>query len=618
MLTDEIYQKLAEACPNIENLDNVAAPPKEVIENGVHEEDVEEVVVHDTSLQPLQVQSLFHKLTVVHDKPVYVYGRLREGGANYSKSKQWLDDLNRLSVSCPNVTAYRCRRGQRYLDNDGLANIGKLFTQLKTLELYHTSIDDEGFRQFFAHFNGTLCDVILDNPGDVTDEGLKVIALNCPKLEYLKLSHMSSITNDGIEYLVTRCKSIQELHLNNSVFSFRDDANANKCHFSNDCIQTISRNCPNLGNFRLLNSDAISHSGISGIAEGCRYLWGIMLYECPAIDDSCMDILGQMPFLKAVVLVNCDSLTPKGIINMVLHGSNLVRITLMVNPDKCTAFYGDHSSLAEKVYGQIDTEGHSFNPSVIRKLTVKGVGGNFLQLLTVLCPSLHTLDLRDAVLMNQTAFRYVLTNCEDLRVLDFQNVPNLCDAHLNCIVEHGQNVKKINLGRTVKNLSTDALAQVISHCPSLKYISMDFDYPIPVPGEPPRGVTENDDSPTDESSALENLGASGGEGSNPIPSTSSAGNFSSSPRSGGSSGDPDSPRPDKCPEVKHPDLNILYQAALQHHGGLCYLHTVTDEVLSPVDLHSVFPTHRHVAFHFTATKYLGSINTKPLDSAESV
>ena len=575
ILTDDIYYSLAQACPCLESLENIAAPQKDAVENGVHEEvNSRSSAIGDVTLTPLQIQALCENLTVVHDKPVYVYGRLRDG-VNSSKREKWFNDLQSLSAACPGVTSFRCRRGQRYMDNGGLENIGKIFPNLCVLELHHTSVDDEGLKLFFAQHKGILTEIIFDNPGNLTDVALEVISLYCPKLEYLKLSHVAGITNEGVEFLVQRCTSLAEIHLNNSAFSFRNEDNENRRHFSNDCLASISKNCPYMGNLRLLNSNEVCAPGIKALAKGCRFLRGIMLYECPLIDDKCLEILREIPFLKVAVLVNCNGITPAGIIHLVLRAPNLFRLTLLINTDDCTTFYGDHSATAEKVYDLIDAEDHTFRPCSMRKLTLKGVGGNFLQLLTVLCPDLHTLDLREAVLMNHVAFRNVLINCENLRVLDIQNVHNLSDSHLSSLSEFGHNVQKVALGRNVKNLSTEALSKVINTCPSLKYVSMDFNSLIKVPGI---------DQPSEA-----------------VPPCS------------GTTSDPRDVRHDDNPNEKsdkYPDLDVLLNVARDSHGGSCYLHVVTDEKLSPFDPSLVFPVHRHIEFHFTPIKYLNSINTR--------
>ena len=170
--------------------------------------------------------------------------------------------------------------------------------------------------------------------------------------------------------------------------------------------------------------------------------------------------------------------------------------------------------------------------------------------------------------MNQAAFRNVLINCENLRVLDIQNVSNFNDSHLSAIVELGHSMKKVALGRNVKDLTTESLSGVIRTCRSLKYISMDFNFPIQVPGVAP-----------------------------PVEATPTSSGAASGSLSG--AGDDDEPSKEN---QKHPDLNVLLNEAREVHGGSCYLHAVTDEILSPHDLNSVFPVHRHIEFHFTPIK----------------
>ena len=84
-----------------------------------------------------------------------------------------------------------------------------------------------------------------------------------------------------------------------------------------------------MGNFRLLNSEEVCSPGIEALAEGCRFLTGIMLYECPLLDDKCLEILRVIPFLKAAVLVNCNGITPSGIIHLVLHAPSHSQVDII-------------------------------------------------------------------------------------------------------------------------------------------------------------------------------------------------------------------------------------------------------------------------------------------------
>ncbi len=619
VLTDDIYRALAVACPELENLANLAAPPKgEALENGFHDpgegggsdgagsqggaegggqaqggaggEDPPPngPVADECTLLPLQIQALFKNVNTVHDKPVYVYGRLREGGGamDRGKRKKWENDLLYLAATCPEVTSYKCRRGQRYMDNSGINMIAELFPKLTALELYHTSVDDNGLRVFFAEHKGSLTELVLDNPGSVTDAGLEAVAFSCPDLQYLKVSHVAGVTNDGIEFVARKCSRLTQLHINNKMFSFRSSEAQSVCQISNNCLIDLSNKCPRLNNFRLFNSGEVSCSGIQGLAAGCRFLAGIMLYECPLVDDKCLEAMRDMPFLKAAVLVNCDAMTPEGVIQFVLHAPAMWRLTLMVNSERCTSFFGDQSAIADKVYAMIDAEDNKFRPSPMRKLSVEGVGGNFIQLLTVLCPDLHTLDFRDGVVINQTAFRTVLTNCEKLKVLDVQNLSGLRDGFLEACAEYGAALKKIALGFKVKGLSTEALTRVVQHCPSLKFISMDFNFPVPIPTAS-SSPAAHDATPAAAAARAEEVPGCSGEGAG--------------------SEDNQAEEANGCPGERYPDLDRLLSVARETHGGLCYVHVLTDE-RRPFDVDEATQTNRHVELHFTPRKYLSSIS----------
>ena len=449
-----IYAKLAKSCPYLEELENVGAKP-------------------DESIQPLQIQMMFLALTTVHDKPLASYGRLRRGTpmAGNEKRNHWLNDLADVALHCPNVHTYHCRRGLEYVNDDGLEKISVLFPNLKKLELGYCSITDGGLKLFFQNNQCGLKELIFDKPGDITDEGLKIIADNCPNLENLKASRCLGITNEGVMYLAKKCRRLSELHLNNTVYSFEEE-HVKKCDFSNECVQSVAVECPDLVYLRVFYSAVLGLPGLNSVQQNCSLLQGLMLYECPQVDDACMAEVAKMLQLKAVVLVGCNNMTPAGVIDLVLLAPKLLRFTMFSNMLTQT-FFGDMSDLAETTYAKISDEQAGYLPSQIKKITLKGVGGPFLQLLTVLCPDLHTLDLRDGCIVNDVALRSVIRNCENLKVLDVQNLDSLNDAFLDTLCEHAPKLRKLGLGQAVRHVSNTGLARLVSTCESLMSVSMD-------------------------------------------------------------------------------------------------------------------------------------------------
>ncbi len=447
--TDEMYEMLVNVCPLLEELENITAN----VDNTCH---------------PLCVQMSFKTLKVVHDKPLSAYGRIRKAAPGLGQQKRdlWLNDLTAVAAACPDVDTYRCRRGLDYVNDESFEKISQMFPKLMFLELNYCSITDQGLDIFFKHQKGVLREIVLDKAGELTDKGLKVLADNCPRLSILKVSRIVCVSNIGVAYLVEKCRHLQELHLNNTVYKFDESANK-KVHFNNTVLHHIGAACRDLIYFRMFYSDHITTSGMIGLSEGCRILQGVMLYECPQIDDSSLKSLLDLPFLKAIVLSNCKGITPKGLLDFVLLAPCLYRLTFYTNEDY---FYGDMTQLAEDTYERLDV---NFRPNVLKKLTLKGVGGAFVQLLTVLCPSLHSLDLRESTTVGTLCLETVLRNCSELRTLDVQFVPALEDAFLHAISKHGMALRRLGLGSAVMTLSTEALVEIIKECPSLISIAMD-------------------------------------------------------------------------------------------------------------------------------------------------
>lgn len=449
-----IYAKLANSCPQLEELENVGAKPEE-------------------NIHPLLIQHLFPRLKAIHDKPLASYGRIRCGtpARESERRYQWMNDLSEIAFKNPNIESYYCRRGLQYVNDDGLEKISVLFPKLTELELAYCSITDKGLALFFENNQTGLTKLIMDKPGEITDGGLRIIADFCPNIQNLKLSRCVGITNEGVVYLVRKCHSLTELHLNNKVYTIEEDY-VKSCDFSDDCVKVIASECPRMVFLRLFYSSALTAAGIGGVGLGCSLLEGLMLYECPQVDDACLSEIAAMPNLRALVMVGCDNVTPAAIVDTILTTPKLLRFTMFSNLSTPT-FYGDMSDLAETTYAKICADDASYRPNVLRKLTLKGVGGPFLQLLTVLCPDLHTLDLREGCIVNNVALNSVIRNCENLSVLDIQNVSSVSDSVIDTICEHAVRLRKLGLGRAVHKLSNTALVKLISSCRSLKSVAMD-------------------------------------------------------------------------------------------------------------------------------------------------
>ena len=450
-LPDAVYDKFAKVCPELEEIENITAN-------------------FDDTCSPLKCQALFPKLKVLYDKPIATYGRVRKAmpTASLLKLERWLKELEHVSKACPDIETYRCRRGQEYMTDSHAERVSRLFPNLTGLDLYYCSLSDAGMNTFLLQQGGRLKTVSIDHPGALTDQGIGLLAMHCPNLRSFKISRCSGITNETLRQLSLLSQKLQELHVHNMQITSMTETSRRE-QFNDTGLANISIGCPQLNNLRVFYTEDVTAEGLTCLHAGCPWLQAFMLYECHSIDDRGLMILQKFRWLKALVLVDCDGITPDGIIDLVLNSACLSRLTLFCNGDR---FSGDMEDLSIATYSKLEAMTH-LRPNVLQKITLKGVNGGFVQLLTVLCPRLHSLDLREKNLIGPLSLASVLRNCEELRVLDVQSLYALNDEFLHGVADFGHNLRKLGLGNTVRQMSTRALINVIAHCRSLTEISMD-------------------------------------------------------------------------------------------------------------------------------------------------
>ncbi|ELU01476.1 hypothetical protein CAPTEDRAFT_197887 [Capitella teleta] len=450
---DSLFLRLSQSCPVLEELEHVTPNL-------------------DDTCNPVLCQMLFPLLKVLNDRPVAQFGRIRKSPQlqlDVQKRTWWQRALTRLAEACDQVSAYKCCRGMEYIDGDGFKHISESFSALTELELRHCSLTDKAFQLFAEHNKvGGLSKLIMDKPGDITDESLSIIAEFSPKLTNLKLSRCALITNSGVLNLTAKCKYLTELHLNNSP-SFLGSPKP-KSDIDNSCLKSIGENCPLLLTFRLFYSSLVSTEGFQAMLTGCKNLRGLMLYECAHISDDCLETFLGFPHLRALILVNSSDVTPRGIINFILKAPTLARLSFYAKQDD---FLHDLSSLAESTYEGICLQPTTFHPNVLKFLTLRGVGSSFIQLITVLCPALLMLDLRSGCFVDSVCLKNVVKNCEILEELDVSSCDYDCESSLlSTVSEHCTHLRKLAFGGSVNDCSHEDLYAVIQSCQSLRLLTL--------------------------------------------------------------------------------------------------------------------------------------------------
>ena len=455
---NDVYEGLAKSCPALKSLYNVRSNV-------------------DETCNPLFCQSLFPSLTVLNDLPTSSFGRIRNVVRNLDEKKRqiWKSHLEKVSSLCPEVTRYSCMRGMGYVDDDGLEAVSKLFPKLEAIEIRHCSITDKAWENFFQWQEkpNELKEIVLDKPGQLTDKSLQIIADLCPSLEKFKIARCMGITPAGVSYLSDACRSLAELHINNSESSLDKSKDLERKEIDDNCVASIATNATEMTMFRLFHSRVLTGAGVEAMCSGFPHLLGLMLYECEQVDDRCLKALSGLRWLRGLALIGCENITPAGVMDLMVTSHTLHRFTLHVSSGN-RQFCVDQSDLWDKVYERIDEEGDKLKPAVLRRLALRGVGSSFLMLITVVCPQLTCLDLSEPNILNNYALGLVIRNCDVLRILDISSPDlQLNDALMEVISQAASHLKRLSLGCAAKNLSTEAIADVLRCCHSLCMLSLD-------------------------------------------------------------------------------------------------------------------------------------------------
>lgn len=457
-LPNLVYECLAGCLPALEELANVQPN------------------VHNTC-DPLKCQAYFKKspMKVLHDMPTSAYGHIRRNlpdAADKQRKARWEADLAKVAISCNHIETYTCSRGSGYLDDKGLERLAVLFPGLKNLELQQCSITDDGLAKLFVYNrSGNICRLKLDKPGELTDKGVRTVADNCPNLTCFYLSRCGKVTSSAIRYIASKSPHIAHLSLNNTnQLPGMQTSAVPQQDLNNACLAAIGESCAQLEELKIYHTANVDVEGVSKLQIGCRRLHSVMLYNCGLVDDQCMEVLAQFSALRSLVLIDCQKVTPKGVVSLIVKNPDLKALTLYCSSK---SFYADVAPLAEEVYNTLSGEMRGFRLNGLQNLCVRGVGGGFLRLLTVLCSQVTSLDLREACLVTSEDLIEVLMTCERLKTLDLSSVAvTLTEEFLHAVCQHALELSHLILGNGVRKLTQEVLGDVIKIAPSLASITM--------------------------------------------------------------------------------------------------------------------------------------------------
>ncbi|ESO05810.1 hypothetical protein HELRODRAFT_188183 [Helobdella robusta] len=460
---DLVYECLAFMTPSLEQISNLRSNP-------------------NNTCDQLKCYAFFKKsnIKVLQDNPVENYGRINHASkttAEKQKRQKWEQDLAKVAISCQKIESYICHGGFDYLDDKSFERLSVLMPGLNSIELKRCSLSDEGFVKFFAmnKFN-KLVKIVLDDIGsDITDKSLKIIADNCPQLKKLSLIRLDKISKLGLDYLSKKCFQLMELSVDGkqkrtafNALAPQSNSQDNECRVLDESVFiNIGLLATQLSVLRLQRCDIIFKT----IAERCDIylnLKSLSLFDCSFGSFSpFVDFLTQLKCLSDLAFVDCQFVTPEIVINVIVKLTNLKKLTLMC---KNKLFYSDVAPVAKEAYTMLTGEnGGRFKLSSVEHLTVQGVSGQFLRLLTALCSQTTTLDYRHCgipfVEKEKNSFKNIV-DCEDL-----------IEAVSACEYLKVLEVSSHSIGNESHNskLNNEFFKVISTRLSSLQHISIDYD-----------------------------------------------------------------------------------------------------------------------------------------------
>ena len=196
----------------------------------------------------------------------------------------------------------------------------------------------------FLYGNNRLVHVNLCGLAGATNSALKIIALNCPKLEYLNISWCNNIDSRGLKKVVEACPDLKDLRAS-EIRGWDDIEFCNQIFLRNSLERLILMNCDTLTDESLAvlmegkNSEVdyltgraivpprrlkhldltrchgITDQGVRTFVNNLPEIQGLQLSKCHGIlDATLIDLLPTTPLLTHLDLEELEDIT-----NAVLH-----------------------------------------------------------------------------------------------------------------------------------------------------------------------------------------------------------------------------------------------------------------------------------------------------------
>lgn len=468
---DLVYECLSYMTPSLEQLTNVRQN------------------IHNTCDQ-LKCLSYFKKsnIKILQDNPVSCYGRISSQNEK-QKRQRWEQDLAKIAISCQKIESYKCCGGRGYLDDKSLERLSVLMPGLVDLELRRCSVTDEGFNKFFTYNKSNkIKRIVLDDAGqEITDKCLKIVSENCPMLCSLALLRLEKVTKYGIEKVIKAFPNLLELELGIGTTKGSEDQ---RCSLDESVLLSIGDHCIQMGVLKLHSFDLSFKNICKSVPspELFMNLKCLSFHDCQLIGTlSVVEFLAQLPRLSELSFIDCRSLAPETLVNLIVKLTGLKRLTLFCQHK---SFYSDVAPIAKDAYTMLTSEnGGRFKLSSIEYLTVQGVSGQFLRLLTALCSRVVTLDFRLRMLpkikasciMDCLDLVEALNPCESLNVLEITSSggsglprPKLSDQFFKTILDRLPRLTKLNVDFSLDEVNNDTVVSFLRNVENLKHLTLNM------------------------------------------------------------------------------------------------------------------------------------------------
>eukprot|EP00475_Leptophrys_vorax_P019594 TRINITY_DN26852_c0_g1_i1.p1 TRINITY_DN26852_c0_g1~~TRINITY_DN26852_c0_g1_i1.p1 ORF type:complete len:913 (+),score=146.11 TRINITY_DN26852_c0_g1_i1:202-2739(+) len=291
---------------------------------------------------------------------------------------------------------------------------------LRTLALSSctSSVTDQALKVVSENFP-RLTSLNLHRCNLITDKGLRFLAEGCHHLTLLDLSYCGAVSDNGIAHVASHCRLLESI----SLWFSRGSADKE--------LEYLSRGCPSLTSINISNVPGLSNYGVKQIAISSPYIRHLNLSRGPldnSLDESIAILLSNVPLLEEIFLSDCTSLTDSVI-------GDLVR--------KCKKLKTLH------VYG------------------CHGLTDMCLDLIAEYCQQLEVINIGNVVKFTDVGVMSMVSQCHHLREFYAPYCPGISELSMVAIAQNERFIEIIDISGSGKITDT-GIEHLRRNCKILK------------------------------------------------------------------------------------------------------------------------------------------------------